>query len=187
MRKIMSKGLFQIVMLITVLQLSVMEAAVAAGEEEGAGGAGFAIPLYKDKHYLHVIHEGRSVKVQRVQDPDYQLRGYFAKTIRKCPPFCIVDMAVDPRVKTIGEIEMFEFMENQLRDGKGLLIDARTPSWFAKETIPGSVNVPFSVLSKKASEAPMIEALESFGATQRGEVGAFTKLWRVGEFQIVRI
>lgn len=148
--------------------------AAEEGEEGASDADSGVIPLYKDKPYLHVIHQGRSVKVQRIQDSEYQLRGYFARTIRKCPPFCIVEMSVDPRVNTIGEIEMFEFMENQLRDGLGMLIDARTPSWFEKGTIPGSVNIPFTVLSKKSDAMEMIEALESFGAKRRTDVDTFT-------------
>lgn len=146
----------------------------AAAESEVAGKDDF-VPLYQGKPYLHVVYQGRSIKVQRVQDPDFQLRGYFAKTARKCPPFCLRPMAVDPRVKTVGEIEIFHFMEDQLRDGGGLLIDARTPNWHKKGTIPGSVNIPFTDLTKEASDPRTIELLKSFGAKPRQPVGAFTR------------
>jgi rhodanese-related sulfurtransferase len=149
--------------------------ALADEEETKIGQESGVVPLYKDKPFLHVMHQGRSVKVQREQDPDYQLRGYFAKTVRKCPPFCIVPISVDPRVKTIGEIEVFEFMENQMRDGKGVLIDARTPSWYEKGTIPGSVNIPFTVLSKGLDDPEMLAVVESFGARPRGDVGTMTR------------
>ena len=62
---------------------------VHAADQVKVGKAAQFIPLVEGKPYLHVIHEGRSVKVQRVQDPDYELKGYFARTGRKCPPFCI--------------------------------------------------------------------------------------------------
>lgn len=146
-----------------------------AEDEVKVGADDGAIMLYKGKPYLHVIHKGRSVKVQRVQDPDYELRGYYAKTARPCPPFCIGPMEVDQSVKTIGEIEVFHFMENQLRDGLGLLIDARTPEWYAKGTIPGSINIPFTDLSKDVEDIEMVEALLLFGAKQREPVGALTQ------------
>ncbi|KRT56372.1 rhodanese-like domain-containing protein [Candidatus Endoriftia persephonae] len=152
----------------------------AAELEVGKGGK---ISLTADKLYLHVMHDGRSIKVQRVQDPDYVLKGYFAKTARKCPPFCIHPIEVDPRVKTVGEVEVFEFMENELRDGKGLLIDARTSQWFRRGTIPGSINIPFTVLSGDAENQEMIEALQRFGVKRRGNVGFFTqKMEKVGFF-----
>lgn len=148
--------------------------AISAEEASASDDESSVFPLYKGKPYLHVIHQGRSVKVQRVQDPDYQLRGYFAKTIRKCPPFCIKPILADPRVKTVGEIELFDFMENQLREGTGVLIDARTVGWYGKGTIPGSVNIPFTTLSKDISDLEMEEVIESFGAKQRKDVGAMT-------------
>jgi len=75
-----------------------------------------------------------------------------------------------------GEVELFDFMENALRDEEGLLIDARTPSWHKKGTIPRSVNIPFTQMVK-GLESPEIEALlKRFGAEERGEVGFFTSL-----------
>ena len=143
--------------------------AVRADESPAAGNR--PIPLYEGKPYLHVIHEGRSIKVQRDQDPDYQLRGYFAKTGRQCPPFCLQPEQVADGVETIGERELFDFMETELREQSGLLIDARTPSWHQRGTIPGSVNIPFSQLVKELDDPEMLEVLISFGLKPRKEVG----------------
>lgn len=134
------------------------------------------IPLVEGKAYLYVIHEGRSIKVQRVQDPDYELKGYFARTGRKCPPFCIQPVSPAPGVETIGEVELFDFMENQLRDGSGVLIDARTRSWYRKGTIPGSVNHPFTLFSKGLELPEVVELLQQLGARQRVVVGKVTQL-----------
>ena len=142
-------------------------------EEMRVGEPG-VVGLTAYKPFLHVIHEGRSVKVQRTQDPNYHLKGYYAKTIRQCPPFCIQPEQVDPRVATVGEIEVFDFMENELRDNEGLLVDARTPEWFQRGTIPGSINVPFTQLSDENSPE-MVKALERFGAVKRGEIGVVSR------------
>jgi len=155
--------------------LAWLAAVPAVAEEEVVVGDSAFIPLAENKPYMYVIHNGRSVKIQRVQDQEYELKGYFAKTARKCPPFCIQPISVDPRVQTIGEIELFDFMEGELRDGRGLLIDARTPTWYEKGTIPGSINIPFTELSKEPSDPVMAQYLKDFGAKPRGEVGAFTR------------
>ena len=148
-----------------LLQFPVQSDELEVGEE------GKYIPLVDGKDYVHVVHEGRSVKVVRVQDPDYELKGYFAKTIRPCPPFCIGAMEVDPQVDTVAEVEVFNFMEGELRDGTGVLIDARTPEWFQRGTIPGSVNFPFTTLTKDEDDPGMVEILQGFGAKRRVNVG----------------
>ena len=124
--------------------------------------------------YLEVTHEGAQVRIQRIQDQENMLKDGFAKTSRKCPPFCIQPMKVAAGVKTVGEAEIFRFMDRQLAAGKGLIIDARTPSWHAKGTIPGSVNIPFTVLAGEVEDAETIAALERLGGVRRGEVGAMT-------------
>ncbi len=170
----MRAGLERLAIGIFVFWVAVGTGYAAEDKESGGQGDGI-IPLYEGKPYLHVLHEGRSVKVQRVQDSEYQIRGYFAKTSRRCPPFCLQPIQVDARVNTIGEIELFDFMENQLRDGSGLLIDARTPSWYKKGTIPGSINIPFGSLRKDIGDSETVRILKLLGANQRKEVGTFTR------------
>lgn len=148
--------------------------ALSVFAEEPADSEADVIGLTADKPFLHIIHEGRSVKVQRVQDPDYVLEGYYAKTARKCPPFCIQPEQADPRVATVGELEVFDFMENELRDNKGLLIDARTPEWHQRGTIPGSVNIPFTVFSD-VNSPELTKQLEFFGAVRRIDVGTVSR------------
>jgi rhodanese-related sulfurtransferase len=158
--------------LLTAFAVLLLAHSVSADEELAADTA--MVGLGPDKPFLHVIHEGRSVKVQRVQDPSYELKGYFAKTARKCPPFCIQPEQVDPRVATVGELEVFTFMENELRDGKGYLVDARTAEWFERGTIPGSINIPFTDFRDPTS-LEMEKVLETFGAIRRVDVGAFSR------------
>lgn len=141
-------------------------------DEAGVDTSDHYIPLTADTQFLHVVHEGKSVRVQRVQDRNYELQGYFAKTARECPPFCIQPIQVGPRVASVGEVEIFAFMENQLREGTGLLIDARTPEWHKRGTIPGSVNYPFTLLIKGADAPDLGDALQAFGAERRVGVGA---------------
>jgi hypothetical protein len=134
-------------------------------------GEAYPVPLMEGKPYLHVMHEGRSVRVQRVQDPDFELKGYYAKTARKCPPFCIHAMEAAPGVATVGEVELFGFMENQMRDGTGLLVDGRTPAWYKKGTIPGSVNYPFTRFTNPPGDAEWEKLLPELGAKPSQEPG----------------
>ena len=96
--------------------------AVAGGDES----ADYPVPRQEGKPYLHVLHDGASIRVQRIQDPEF---------------------------------ELFEFMETQLPDNTGMLIDARTPAWYKKGTIPGSISLPFTRLTLPADDPAWGEIL----------------------------
>lgn len=159
-----------------LLALLMVSGSALAQEEVRVGGSeGAEIPLTSGRPYAHVLHNGRSVKVQRVQDTDYTVSGYWAQTVRKCPPFCIRPMSVDPKVSSVGEVEIFDFMEGPMRNGKGVLVDARTKSWNAKGTIPGAINIPFTVFGKEDGAIELDEALDLLGAKERDNVGNMTR------------
>ncbi|MDQ7069990.1 MAG: rhodanese-like domain-containing protein [Rhodobacterales bacterium] len=87
------------------------------------------------------------VVIERIQDTGNLLQGDFTKTSRPCPPFCIHPISAAPGVRTVGELEVIDFLKAEVAEGKGLLIDARLPVMFEKGSIPGAVNIPFSTLN----------------------------------------
>jgi len=129
-----------------------------------------AVMITKDKSYSTVQDNGELVKISRIQDTSHVIDGSFAKTSRPCPPFCINPISLDKQVKTVAELEVIKFMETALYRGDGVLIDARTPSWHKKGTIPGSVNIPFTKFEKDANDFELAEIFESFGAVERDDV-----------------
>lgn len=52
---------------------------------------------------------------------------------------------INEQIKTIGEIEVLDFIFNKSskNPNKYALVDTRKSSWFENETIPSAVNVPF--------------------------------------------
>ncbi|VAW99861.1 hypothetical protein MNBD_GAMMA21-2385 [hydrothermal vent metagenome] len=113
--------------------------------------------------HFQIKHAGQDVVVQRVQDQENKLIGGFSKTSRKCPPFCIQPMKVLDGVSTAGELEVIDFLRHNVAAGSGVLIDARTPSWHARGTIPGSINIPFTLFSLKESDTRLIKAMSKLG------------------------
>ena len=103
--------------------------------------------------FVEVMHEGKKIKIERVQDQENTVSGFWAKTSRKCPPFCIHPIDAATGVTTVGEVELIDFLKNQVAQGTGLLIDARTPDWHLKGTIPGSINIPFTVFTVVPTDA----------------------------------
>ncbi len=127
-----------------------------------ASAEDYPVAITKDKPYITVLHQGIEVKVKRVQDINNRLVDDFAKTSRSCPPFCIHPMKAEEGVETIGELELFHFVNTKVKAGKGLLIDARMPKFFDSETIPGSVNIPFVLFTGENAE----KVVSLLGATK---------------------
>jgi rhodanese-related sulfurtransferase len=128
-----------------------------------AGTLAVEIKIDENLPFVDVQHEGQAVRVQRIQDEENVLSGGFAKTSRKCPPFCIHPMQAAPGVTTVGELELLAFVKSHVEKGTGLLIDARTPEWYTKGTIPASVNIPFTVFGKPANDPEFLAAVEKLG------------------------
>ncbi|MBE0493527.1 MAG: rhodanese-like domain-containing protein [Thiomicrospira sp.] len=96
---------------------------------------------------VKVQHKGQTVTIQRVQDPNNRVVDDFALTSRACPPFCVQPMVLAPGVTTIGELELFDFLQRKSDgDDSILIIDSRTPDWVEKGTIPSATNLPWTKL-----------------------------------------
>jgi len=132
------------------------------------------VALQPGRDYVEVLHKGQYVRVQRIQDQTHQLVGGFAKTSRKCPPFCIQPEEVAPGIKTVAEPFVFDFMEKKVNSGQGMLIDARIPAWYEKGTIPGSINIPFTDFEKPVGSNELRQAFLKLGGVERQGVGSIT-------------
>jgi rhodanese-related sulfurtransferase len=145
--------------------------------------ASLEVKITDDKPYSVVSHGNELVKVQRIQDTSHMIDGSFAKTSRPCPPFCVNPLNIADGVATVAELEVIKFMETSMHRGDGLIIDARTSSWHEKGTIPGSINIPFTVFEKPADDPELAEVLERFGAKERDDVNVVMRsLEKVGLF-----
>ena len=148
-----------------------------------ATAANFDVKITENQPYSMVDHGDQLVKVERNQDTGHTIDGTFSKTSRPCPPFCVNPLNIEEGVATVAELEVIKFMETALHSGKGALVDARTSNWYQKETIPGSVNIPFTVFEKSMDDPALVAVLEQLGARQRDKVGVFMRtLEKVGLF-----
>ncbi len=134
------------------------------------------VKLTPKQDYIEVVNQGNLVRIQRIQDQDHILVGGFSKTSRKCPPFCIQPMSAGKGVTTVGQLEVFTFMQEDLLDETGVIIDARTPSWHLRGTIPGSINIPFTVFDASFDDQKLIDAMRTLGAKRRGDISGFERI-----------
>lgn len=106
------------------------------------------VKITPDLASVEVMHGDQKIKIQRNQDAGHQVNPLYAKTSRKCPPFCIQPMSLGSGVETVGELELLAWLDKQSKgDDSVLIVDSRTPEWLARGTIPGSINVPWTKIN----------------------------------------
>ncbi len=127
------------------------------------------VKLDPDRDFIHVQHQGRMIRIERIQDQEHRAEDAWTKTSRKCPPFCAQPMSVAPGVTTVGELEVFDFMEDKVNASAGVIIDARLASFHDAGTIPGSVNIEFKVLQDGKEGPELNRAMAIIGAKRRDD------------------
>jgi len=133
---------------------------VAVALTVGSAVAAQDVALTASQADVSIELNGQQITINRTQDTDAVLSGEFAKTSRPCPAFCIQPVIPAAGVTPAGELEVIEFLQKNMANNTGLLIDARLPDWFNKGAIPGAVNVPFATLSaENPYQADILRAL----------------------------
>jgi rhodanese-related sulfurtransferase len=126
------------------------------------------VRLTSDMPYADIKHNGNNIRIKRIQNEHNKLTGNFSKTSRACPPYCIAPIEAAPNVKTVGELELIEFLQQDNHAEKGLLIDARLAKFYEVETIPGAINIPFILFSN-----PTINELAPLLGVTKQENGSY--------------
>lgn len=85
----------------------------------------------------------------------------FVTTVGKITPMKITD-----KIKTIGELELINFIEKSQTNKNMLLIDARLPDWYAQKTIPTAENIPFTYFNPKKYPDDFYDVLEMIGVVE---------------------
>jgi len=105
--------------------------------------------------FVDVKHKGETVRIQREQSSENIINPDYAKTSRKCPPFCIQPGTLANGVETVGELEILDYLSRISNGDRSILvIDSRTEGWVKKGTIPGSTNIPWTLLKQEAGADP---------------------------------
>ena len=130
-----------------------------------------------------VRHGEQQIPIMRNQNQKNTVNPAFAKTSRKCPPFCIQPVSLAPGVETIAELEMLDYLQRMSEgDSSIVVVDSRTPDWVAKGTIPGAINIPWTRLDPARGADPI-----SIGEILEGTFNAqnLEGLWNFREARTV--
>ena len=132
--------------------------------------AGDPVGITPDLMKLKFKHNGTKHTIMRNQDNANTINPAFAKTSRKCPPFCIQPSTLAPGVETIAEVEVISYIDKMSGgDSSIVVVDSRTPDWVGKGTIPGAINMPWTKLNpaKGATPIEIAEIMQNtFGVTE---------------------
>ncbi len=110
---------------------------------------------------VEVMHNGKKVNIQRNQNRKNTIHKLYQRTgqgkIQPMHPF------KPHAVETIGELELLNYLKQQISDDSILVIDSRTPAWVKTGTIPGSINIPFTQFKEVENTLDIME--EKFAVT----------------------
>jgi len=157
--------------------LSLMACPAASGSPPSNSTA--SVKITAEIPYLDLkLANGKTVRLERVQNEANVIDLEFGRTSRPCPPFCIQPIALGPGIETVGELEVIEALRKiSAGDKTMLVIDARTSNWLAEGAIPGAVSIPWKKLHlKHTSEEALMEILEfELGVVRMDELLNFEK------------
>jgi rhodanese-related sulfurtransferase len=140
----------------TLIATSIVSTVILAASATTTAADKTAVKITPDIASVDVMHDGKKTTIMRNQDEKNTVNPSFAKTSRKCPPFCIQPAVLAPGVETIAEVEMLDYLSKiNAGDDSILVIDSRTPDWVKKGTIPGSVNLPWTALNPAKGADPI--------------------------------
>ena len=126
-----------------------------------------------------ILTTSSNSEIYRVQQSDTAF--LLDQTAQSCAPFCSHSIARNEGVQNLDELDLIKFMARSQQSGKGLIVDARSASWYQRGTIPGSVNIPVSIFEKTINDVELSRTLEELGALPRHNVSFVVRmLERIG-------
>ncbi len=129
----------------------------------GTAQAETEVGITKEMFSVTVQTRNGPVEIDRIQDPEHEISGEWARTSRPCPNFCIQPITPAAGVTTIGELELIEM----LQDPEAVVVDSRTRDWFEGGTIPGAVSIPYTYILDELGQlgcAPDFDGWDCAGA-----------------------
>ncbi len=104
------------------------------------------------------IHQSTEVSAAKVLQ--------FAALPASCAGACVAPMTAARGVRTVGELDVLEFLKFSVEPGTGLMIDARPQDQRRLGFVPSSINIPVATLTTATPYRTQI--LEALGGRRTG-------------------
>ena len=91
----------------------------------------------------------------------------FVTTVGKISP-----IKISENIKTVGELEVIDFIQKSQQNENLLLVDARMPDWYEQMTIPTAQNIPFKYFNPKKYPTDFEDVMDSI-AIEQNEDGTY--------------
>jgi len=140
------------------------------------------VNIKKGLPYVDIEVNGKPIRIERIQDTKHKLTNSYSKTSRPTPPFNIQPFQPIKGIETVSELDVLEFLEKSVAKNRGILLDARMPKWNKAGTIPGSTNIPFSILASKNNTNPYIGKIFSLLGVEKSK-----KSWNFDKAQTLLV
>jgi rhodanese-related sulfurtransferase len=133
------------------------------------------VKISENLAFVEILVDGKTVKIERIKDTTHKLNNNFTKTSRVSPPFTIQPFVAVEGVETVTELDVLRFLKKDFKNNEGILIDARLEKWVKKGSIPGAINIPFTMLTPEGNNSLSEQVLELFGAVKKDGVWNFSE------------
>ena len=95
----------------------------------------------------------------------------FAKTSRKCPPFCIQPMTLAPGVETIGEVELIDYVRRLANGDTNILLIDSLRGGLTMAPVAGRYRAHQQAVEPQVFSAPMVRSSSNSATNQRHRAG----------------
>ena len=112
------------------------------------------------QHAINITQKLVSVNTEHLEH-NISIERLSTPLAPSCPPFCIEPIRIKG-VKSVGELELLDFIQNIEKKRDALLLDVRKNLKYREETIPSAINLPYEMLIDTSPYQE--EVLKSLGA-----------------------
>jgi rhodanese-related sulfurtransferase len=128
--------------------------------------------IIQEKFELNITERLSFIKVKHQKEEIFIKREAKSKK-HTCPPFCIQPIKIK-NIHSIGELDVLAFIKTLKEKKSKLLIDVRSATRYKISTIPGAINIPYSMMEDKSKYQEKV--LKLLGATEQKSQWKFTRV-----------